>query len=149
MGLRPLDRNDNIYQRPLHEQDLTGLAELCATPPLIPSNRIWLMRCAWNGFGSASTARWTAVIRKRKVLEKANGRISSGNTCVDVDGVIVVRITTSEYLPISPMTLACPVCRAKRGHDCETSSTVRHRTIHITRVKAATKVDEDDREGQP
>ena len=25
-----MDRNDNIYQRPLHEQDLTGLAELCA-----------------------------------------------------------------------------------------------------------------------
>jgi len=30
MGRRPMDRNDNIYQRPLHEQDLTGLAELCA-----------------------------------------------------------------------------------------------------------------------
>jgi hypothetical protein len=25
-----MDRNENIYQRPLHEQDLTGLAELCA-----------------------------------------------------------------------------------------------------------------------
>jgi hypothetical protein len=25
-----MDREDSIYQRPLHEQDLTGLAELCA-----------------------------------------------------------------------------------------------------------------------
>lgn len=25
-----MDREDRIYQRPLHEQELTGLAELCA-----------------------------------------------------------------------------------------------------------------------
>jgi hypothetical protein len=60
---------------------------------------------------------------------------------VDVDGVIVVRITTSEYLPISPMTLTCPVCGAKPGHDCETPSEVRLYVIHLNRVKAAAKMD--------
>ena len=57
----------------------------------------------------------------------------------------MVRITTSEYLPISPLTLACPVCGAKPGHDCVTPSKVRLYVVHITRVKAAAKMDKNSR----
>jgi hypothetical protein len=50
-----------------------------------------------------------------------------------------------EYLPTSPITLVCPSCGAKPGHDCETPSKVRLHVIHIARVKAAAKMDGDAR----
>jgi hypothetical protein len=48
-----------------------------------------------------------------------------------------------EFLPVGPMTLPCPICGAKPGHDCETPSKVRLHVIHIARVKAAAKMDGD------
>jgi hypothetical protein len=53
----------------------------------------------------------------------------------------MVRITTSEYLPISPLTLACPVCGAKPDDDCRTPSKGRLYIVHLARVKAAAKMD--------
>jgi hypothetical protein len=50
-----------------------------------------------------------------------------------------------EYLPISPMTLACPVCGAKPGHDCKTPSKGRLYIVHLARVKAAAQMDKDAR----
>jgi hypothetical protein len=57
----------------------------------------------------------------------------------------VVRITTSEYLPVSPMTLLCPVSGAKPGHDCKTPANVRLYVVHLARIKAAAKMDGDAR----
>ena len=48
-----------------------------------------------------------------------------------------------EYLPTSPMKLACPTCGAKPGHDCETPSKGRLYVIHLARVKAAALMDKD------
>jgi hypothetical protein len=59
----------------------------------------------------------------------------------DKDGSL--KTTTGEYLPISPMTLWCPSCGAKPGHDCETPSKVRLYVVHLARVKAAAKMDKD------
>jgi len=53
--------------------------------------------------------------------------------------------TTIEYLPISPITLPCPLCGAKPGKDCETPSNVNLETVHVARVKAAAKMDGDAR----
>jgi hypothetical protein len=53
----------------------------------------------------------------------------------------MVKTTIREYLPISPITLPCPVCGAKPGHDCETPSRVRLYVIHLARIKAAAKTD--------
>ena len=47
----------------------------------------------------------------------------------------MVKTTVKEYLPTSPMTLACPSCGAKPDHDCETPSKVRLYVVHLARVK--------------
>jgi hypothetical protein len=57
----------------------------------------------------------------------------------------MVKTTIGEYLPISPITLPCPFCGAKPGHDCETPSEVYLRAVHVARVKAAAKMDKEDR----
>lgn len=51
----------------------------------------------------------------------------------------------SEFLPTSPMTLPCPVCGARPGHDCRTPANVRLYVVHLARIKAATKMDGDAR----
>lgn len=48
---------------------------------------------------------------------------------------------TREYLPVSPITLPCPLCGAKPGHDCETPSNVRLYIVHVARIKAAATMD--------
>jgi hypothetical protein len=55
----------------------------------------------------------------------------------------MVKNTTEEYLPISPITLPCPVCGAKPGHDCKTPSKGRLYVVHLARVKAAAKMEKD------
>jgi hypothetical protein len=49
-----------------------------------------------------------------------------------------------EFLPTSPITLRCPLCGARPGHDCKTSSAIRLDVVHLSRVKAATKMDNKD-----
>jgi len=51
------------------------------------------------------------------------------------------KTTSGENLPISPITLPCPVCGAKPGHDCETPSKVRLYVVHLARIKAAAEMD--------
>jgi hypothetical protein len=43
-------------------------------------------------------------------------------------------------LPTSPMTLVCPLCKAKAGRDCVTSSGGLS-LVHVARIKAATAKD--------
>jgi hypothetical protein len=50
-----------------------------------------------------------------------------------------------KFLPTSPMTLQCPSCGAKPGHDCKTPAKVRLYVVHLARVKAAAKMDKDAR----
>jgi len=38
------------------------------------------------------------------------------------------------------MTLQCPLCGAKPGHDCETPAKVHLVAVHIARVKAAARM---------
>jgi hypothetical protein len=45
-----------------------------------------------------------------------------------------------EVLPISPISLDCPLCGAKPGHDCETTSGG-FSAVHIDRIKAAARAD--------
>jgi hypothetical protein len=45
-----------------------------------------------------------------------------------------------EVLPISPMTLTCPHCKASPGHDCETSAGG-FALLHVARVKGAAALD--------
>jgi len=40
-------------------------------------------------------------------------------------------------LPICPMTLVCPLCGAKPGEDCKTSSGEKLRILHVAKIKAA------------
>ena len=44
-------------------------------------------------------------------------------------------------LPISPITLVCPLCHAKPGKDCETPSGMYLPLVHVARIKAAAKFD--------
>jgi hypothetical protein len=45
-----------------------------------------------------------------------------------------------ERLPISPISLTCPYCKAPRGQDCTTSGG-RFSVIHIERIKMAALAD--------
>ena len=49
----------------------------------------------------------------------------------------VVKLRPPARLPISPMTLVCPLCSAKPGHDCETVTGIHLPIVHVARVKAA------------
>jgi hypothetical protein len=44
-------------------------------------------------------------------------------------------------LPISPMTLVCPLCGSKPGKNCETSSGGKLEIVHVARVEAAAYAD--------
>ena len=46
-----------------------------------------------------------------------------------------------EYLPISPMTLVCPLCNAKPNVVCETAAGGELELVHVARIKAAAKLD--------
>ena len=49
----------------------------------------------------------------------------------------VLNLKPPVILPISPMTLVCPLCSAKPGHDCETVSGVHLPLVHVARIKTA------------
>ena len=46
-----------------------------------------------------------------------------------------------EYLPISPVTLVCPECNAKPGKDCIPLPGGLVGIVHVSRIKAAAKLD--------
>lgn len=48
-----------------------------------------------------------------------------------------------EYLPVSPLSLRCPLCHAKPNRVCETASGGKLELVHIVRIKAAAKLDEE------
>jgi hypothetical protein len=47
-----------------------------------------------------------------------------------------------EYLPISPLSIRCPLCRAKPNEVCGTALRGKLELVHIARIKAAAKLDE-------
>jgi hypothetical protein len=51
-------------------------------------------------------------------------------TCETVRGVMNTKIP--ERLPVSPMTLVCPFCKAKPGDDCASSSGGYLALAHVT-----------------
>jgi hypothetical protein len=48
-----------------------------------------------------------------------------------------------DYFPINPLTLRCPLCDAKAGKDCQTLAKVRLVVVHVARVRAAAKMDQE------
>ena len=46
-----------------------------------------------------------------------------------------------EFLPISPVTLVCPECHAKPGKDCVILPGGFVGIVHVSRIKAAAKLD--------
>jgi hypothetical protein len=44
-------------------------------------------------------------------------------------------------LPISPMTLICPRCKAKPGQICRTAIKNKLETVHLERIEAAAAMD--------
>ena len=51
----------------------------------------------------------------------------------------MTRSQSSTYLPISPLALTCPMCKAKPHMDCETSSGS-FSMMHVARIKAAMRI---------
>jgi hypothetical protein len=49
-----------------------------------------------------------------------------------------------EHLPISPVALVCPECHAKPGRDCITLPGGVVGIVHVSRIKAAAKLDRAD-----
>jgi hypothetical protein len=49
--------------------------------------------------------------------------------------------TIPEFIPVSPVTLACPLCAAKPGKDCHVSSGGNLPVVHLARIRAAAKMD--------
>jgi hypothetical protein len=47
-----------------------------------------------------------------------------------------------EYLPISPLSVRCPLCDAEPNEICQAVSGGRFELVHVARVKAAAKLDE-------
>jgi len=43
----------------------------------------------------------------------------------------------TNVLPTSPMSLACPFCKAQPGSACETTAGGRLEVVHVARIKAA------------
>lgn len=52
----------------------------------------------------------------------------------------MVKPIVAIVLPISPITLECPFCKAKPGKDCFTSSGG-FSALHVQRIKAAARMD--------
>jgi hypothetical protein len=50
------------------------------------------------------------------------------------------RLVLPKVLPINPMTLTCPRCKAKLGSDCKTTSGD-FSALHVARIKAAAALD--------
>ncbi|MFZ0521421.1 MAG: hypothetical protein WAL95_10380 [Candidatus Acidiferrales bacterium] len=46
-----------------------------------------------------------------------------------------------EYLPISPVTLVCPLCNAQPNVACETAAGGELELVHVARIKVAAKLD--------
>jgi hypothetical protein len=53
-------------------------------------------------------------------------------------------ILIPEVLPVSAISLRCPMCGAKPGHDCETTSGG-FSAVHLVRLKAAARADKKNR----
>ncbi len=53
---------------------------------------------------------------------------------------LLARLPKDGVLRISPLTLLCPYCGAKKGHDCATSKGG-FAVLHVLRVKAAALLD--------
>jgi hypothetical protein len=50
-------------------------------------------------------------------------------------------LTTPKRLPLNPLTLTCPFCRAKRGQDCELSPSGLP-VVHVERIEMAALADQ-------
>ena len=50
--------------------------------------------------------------------------------------------TLPDSLPISPLTLLCPACKAKPGKECQTSSGASLVIVHVARIAAAANLDD-------
>jgi hypothetical protein len=45
------------------------------------------------------------------------------------------------YLPISPLSIRCPLCHAKPNKACETATGGQLGLVHVARIKAAAQLD--------
>jgi hypothetical protein len=54
---------------------------------------------------------------------------------------LVEKSVIPDYIPISPITLACPRCPAKPGEDCQKPAGGHIPFVHLARIKAAAKLD--------
>ena len=54
--------------------------------------------------------------------------------------VVEIQPAGTKYIAVSPMTLNCPRCGAKRGQVCGTLGT-RGELVHVERIEAATAMD--------
>lgn len=59
----------------------------------------------------------------------------------------MAKIEVPEVLPTSPLSLACPFCKAKPGKDCTTSKGG-FAAVHVARVAAAAAVDAKNRKSR-
>ena len=51
------------------------------------------------------------------------------------------KIVVPEHLLTSPLKLVCPECKAKRGKDCIPLPGGKVGILHLSRIKAAAKLD--------
>jgi hypothetical protein len=52
-------------------------------------------------------------------------------------------IKIPERLPISPMTLVCPFCKAKPADDCVSATGNNLALVHVARIAAAAELTKD------
>jgi|HubBroStandDraft_4_1064222.scaffolds.fasta_scaffold130328_2 hypothetical protein len=62
--------------------------------------------------------------------------------------VIMTETETAENLPIGPLAICCPVCRAKPNEICEPVSGGRFEFVDVARVKAAARLNKVARKSQ-
>jgi hypothetical protein len=86
-----MDRDETIYQRPLHEQDLAGLVELCTnvarnlSANSRQSDTAHALRAEWLRLSLDHSLDGARI--SGSVLEKAHVRIFIGRTCLDVEWI--------------------------------------------------------------
>ncbi len=56
------------------------------------------------------------------------------------EALLIARVPRDAVLPISPLTLVCPYCGAKKGEDCATPKGG-FAVLHTLRIKAAALLD--------
>jgi hypothetical protein len=62
--------------------------------------------------------------------------------------VIMTKTETAENLPVGPLAICCPVCRAKPNEICEPVSGGRFEFVDVARVKAAARLNKVARKSQ-